>query len=128
VLRVLLRVLQAISPTSRPISPIPVPNTACLLTWFWRSLLVTLIDAPLPDEVPMPATTTRRASLRRVIARSVALLAAASLAAACSDPTAPAAPNTPSHTNSVTTGVIIGSTSQAPLTKVSTSGVIIGST
>jgi hypothetical protein len=126
-LRVVLRVLQAISPTLRPISPITVPNTACLLTWFWRSLLVTLIDAPIPDEVPMPATT-RRASLRRAIAGSVALLAAASLAAACSDPTAPTALNTPSHTNSVTTGVIIGSTSQAPLTKVSTSGVIVGST
>jgi type IV secretory pathway protease TraF len=88
---------------------------------------MTLIDAPIPDEVPMSATTTRRAPLRRVIARSVALLAATAFTAACSDPTAPSALSTPNHANSVTTGVIIGSSSKAPLTNVTTSGVIVGS-
>ena len=50
----------------------------------------------------MSATTTRRDVLRRVAVRSVALLAAASLATACANPTGPSDLNNPSAHASVT--------------------------
>ena len=101
---------------------------------------MTLIAAPITDEVPVPATTTRRALVRRVITRSVkstvALLAAASLITACANPTAPA-DITPAQTHAVTntdggvtigsSGVTIGSSGTVRPRTSSAAGVTIGS-
>jgi hypothetical protein len=77
----------------------------------------------------MSAPTTR-AVLRRVMTRSIALLAAATLAA-CANPTGPADLQSTNGTPSSNTagGVIIGSSSlpTTPPTQAIPSGVIIGS-
>jgi hypothetical protein len=63
---------------------------------------------------------------RRAIIRGVALLAAASLATACANPTGPADMNANTGTATSSSGVIVGSSSSAHPT-VSASGVIVGS-
>jgi hypothetical protein len=98
-------------------------------------LCATLIAAaPITDEVPVSATTTRRALLRRVMTRSATLLATAALVTACANPTGPTDMNSPqksvANDNSGVTigssGVTIGSSGAITHT-TTTKGVTIGS-